>query len=85
MTHSKKDCVEKPRKRGAKYTGKDFKDDELIQAGSQLTGRQILFMIREEFRLDLEKKGLADLRELLRLKCLREENLETFGKDKVLS
>jgi pre-mRNA-processing factor SLU7 len=31
MTHKKKDCVEKPRKKGARWTGKDFKDDEMIQ------------------------------------------------------
>jgi pre-mRNA-processing factor SLU7 len=31
MTHKKKDCVEKPRKKGAKYTGVDFKDDEMVQ------------------------------------------------------
>ena len=31
MTHKKKDCVERPRKKGAKYTGKDIKADELLQ------------------------------------------------------
>lgn len=31
MTHKKKDCVEAPRKKGAKYTGANFKDDEMIQ------------------------------------------------------
>ncbi len=31
MTHKAKDCVERPRAKGAKYTGKDFKDDELVQ------------------------------------------------------
>ena len=31
MTHTAKDCVERPRAKGAKYTGKDFKDDELVQ------------------------------------------------------
>jgi len=31
MTHSKKDCTEKPRKKGAKFTGQNFQDDELIQ------------------------------------------------------
>mmetsp|Transcript_7398 Transcript_7398/g.12482 ORF Transcript_7398/g.12482 Transcript_7398/m.12482 type:complete len:578 (-) Transcript_7398:72-1805(-) len=30
MTHTAKDCVERPRKKGAKYTGKDIKADELI-------------------------------------------------------
>eukprot|EP01047_Picozoa_sp_COSAG01_P017093 COSAG01_NODE_896_length_12893_cov_34.635298_1_plen_230_part_00 len=31
MTHKTKDCTERPRKKGAKYTGKNFKDDELIE------------------------------------------------------
>ena len=30
-THKKKDCVERPRRKGAKWTGKDIKDDEYIQ------------------------------------------------------
>eukprot|EP01063_Lacrimia_lanifica_P016324 TRINITY_DN22928_c0_g1_i1.p1 TRINITY_DN22928_c0_g1~~TRINITY_DN22928_c0_g1_i1.p1 ORF type:complete len:493 (+),score=210.64 TRINITY_DN22928_c0_g1_i1:69-1547(+) len=30
MTHKKKDCLERPRKVGAKYTGKDIKADEII-------------------------------------------------------
>lgn len=32
MTHKRKDCVERPRKRGAKYTNKDIAADEAIQA-----------------------------------------------------
>lgn len=31
MTHKKQDCLERPRKRGAKYTGKDIAPDEVIQ------------------------------------------------------
>lgn len=31
MSHAVKDCVERPRKRGAKFTGKDIQADELIQ------------------------------------------------------
>jgi pre-mRNA-processing factor SLU7 len=31
MTHKKKDCVERPRKRGAKFTGKDIMADEVLQ------------------------------------------------------
>mmetsp|Transcript_35667 Transcript_35667/g.78383 ORF Transcript_35667/g.78383 Transcript_35667/m.78383 type:complete len:606 (+) Transcript_35667:424-2241(+) len=30
MTHKARDCVERPRKKGAKFTGKDIKSDELI-------------------------------------------------------
>ena len=30
MTHTAKECCERPRKVGAKYTGKDFKPDEYI-------------------------------------------------------
>ncbi|KAK2143442.1 hypothetical protein LSH36_840g02021 [Paralvinella palmiformis] len=31
MTHKKKDCLERPRKIGARFTGKDFAPDEYIQ------------------------------------------------------
>lgn len=31
MTHKRADCVERPRKRGAKYSGKDIMADELVQ------------------------------------------------------
>lgn len=31
LTHKKQDCLERPRKRGAKFTGKDFAADEIIQ------------------------------------------------------
>merc|ERR1719377_426752 len=31
MTHTKKDCTERPRKVGAKYTGKDLAPDEHVQ------------------------------------------------------
>mmetsp|Transcript_34254 Transcript_34254/g.30979 ORF Transcript_34254/g.30979 Transcript_34254/m.30979 type:complete len:92 (+) Transcript_34254:167-442(+) len=31
MTHKTKDCVERPRKKGAKVTGKDIKPDEYIR------------------------------------------------------
>ncbi|KAI0785662.1 pre-mRNA-splicing factor SLU7 [Abortiporus biennis] len=31
VTHKKQDCLERPRKRGAKFTGKDIAPDEVIQ------------------------------------------------------
>ena len=31
MTHSAKTCIERPRKVGAKYTGKDLGRDEIIE------------------------------------------------------
>ncbi|KAK7005748.1 Pre-mRNA-splicing factor SLU7, partial [Favolaschia claudopus] len=31
MTHKKQDCLERPRKRGAKFTNKDIQADEIIQ------------------------------------------------------
>ncbi|WVQ73201.1 pre-mRNA-splicing factor SLU7 [Cryptococcus sp. DSM 104548] len=34
MTHKKKDCVERPRKRGAKFTNKDIAADEVVQSFS---------------------------------------------------
>ncbi|GMK53973.1 hypothetical protein CspeluHIS016_0105590 [Cutaneotrichosporon spelunceum] len=32
MTHKRKDCVERPRRRGAKFTGKNIAADETVQA-----------------------------------------------------
>jgi pre-mRNA-processing factor SLU7 len=37
MTHKTKDCMERPRKRGAKLTGKDIKPDEIITEVGNLT------------------------------------------------
>ncbi|KAG8903362.1 mRNA splicing protein, partial [Tulasnella sp. 417] len=31
MTHKKQDCLERPRKKGAKYTNKDIAADEVVQ------------------------------------------------------
>ena len=31
MTHQKKDCLDRPRKKGAKYTGKDIQADDIVQ------------------------------------------------------
>lgn len=31
MTHKTRDCVERPRKKGAKWTGKNIKEDEVVQ------------------------------------------------------
>lgn len=31
MTHKKKDCLERPRRKGAKFTSKDIQADEIIQ------------------------------------------------------
>ena len=30
MTHTAKDCVERPRKKGAKFTSKDIRPDEVV-------------------------------------------------------
>ena len=35
MTHTAKDCLERPRKLGAKYTGKDIQADEIIRSFDQ--------------------------------------------------
>ena len=37
ITHKTKDCMERPRKRGAKLTGKDIKPDEIITEVGNLT------------------------------------------------
>jgi pre-mRNA-processing factor SLU7 len=31
MTHSLKECTDRPRKVGAKYSGRDFKGDEYVE------------------------------------------------------
>src|SRR5271155_19898 len=35
MTHTAKDCLERPRKLGAKYTGRDIQPDEIIRRFDQ--------------------------------------------------
>ena len=35
MTHTAKECLERPRKLGAKYTGKDIQADEIIRIFDQ--------------------------------------------------
>lgn len=37
MTHKKKDCVERPRKVGAKFSGKDIQADEVVDGGFVLS------------------------------------------------
>ena len=37
MTHKTKDCVERPRKVGAKWNNKEIKGDEYVQASAKLT------------------------------------------------
>ena len=32
MSHKTRDCMERPRKRGAKWTGKDIRPDEVVQS-----------------------------------------------------
>ena len=34
LTHQKKDCLERPRKKGAKYTNKDIQADDITQEGA---------------------------------------------------
>ena len=36
MTHKKKDCLERPRKKGAKWTGEDIAPDEYVQPSLDL-------------------------------------------------
>ena len=37
MTHKKRDCLERPRKIGAKYTNANFAPDEFVQPNLSLT------------------------------------------------
>ncbi|GAA97630.1 uncharacterized protein L969DRAFT_94771 [Mixia osmundae IAM 14324] len=38
MTHKREDCLERPRKKGAKYTGQDFAPDEYLQERTESRG-----------------------------------------------
>lgn len=45
MTHAAKDCFDRPRKLGAKYTGKDIQPDEVIRAFDQsFEGKRVSYI-----------------------------------------
>ena len=76
MTHSAKTCIERPRKVGAKYTGKDIGRDEVlheVQLGweakrDQWNGydpaqyRQVIeeYQMKESVRQEQREKKLAE-------------------------
>lgn len=49
MTHKSRDCLERPRKKGAKWTGKDLKGDEYLEDDSATQGSSANGMVKHDF------------------------------------
>lgn len=81
MTHKKKDCLERPRKVGAKFTGKDIRPDEIVDHEGKVRGvgsawdekrdRWSGYNPADHKRVVLEHEALEEAR-----KALREEELD---------
>uniref|UniRef100_A0A0X3NZR8 Pre-mRNA-splicing factor SLU7 n=1 Tax=Schistocephalus solidus TaxID=70667 RepID=A0A0X3NZR8_SCHSO len=83
ITHKRRDCLERPRKVGAKYTGLDIAPDEYLQEELQLSydakrDRWNGYDPREHQRLILESQRLEEARKLVKAKKL-EEKLAAAG------
>lgn len=82
MTHKKKDCVERPRRLGAKFTGTDFAPDEHLQPDLKLSwdGKRDSWngvdISWHQQRLQAEHDRLAETKKILKAKKLDEEEFE---------
>ncbi|UJR09489.1 hypothetical protein I4U23_013727 [Adineta vaga] len=79
MTHKRKDCVERPRRLGARFTGTDFAPDEYVQPDINLSydGKRDRWngidINWHQQKLQDEHKRLADAKQVLKAKKLDEE------------
>ena len=79
MTHKRKDCVERPRRLGARFTGTDFAPDEYIQPDLNLSwdGKRDRWngidINWHQQKIQDEHKRLADAKKILKAKKLDEE------------
>ena len=82
MTHKRKDCVERPRSTGARFTGTNFAPDEYVQSGIQLSwdGKRDRWngvdIGWHQQRIQDEHKRLAEAKKILKAKKLDEEAME---------
>lgn len=79
MTHKRKDCVERPRRLGARFTGSDFAPDEYVQSDINLSydGKRDRWngidINWHQKKIQDEHKRLADAKQALKAKKLDEE------------
>ncbi|CAF0933177.1 unnamed protein product [Adineta steineri] len=79
MTHKRKDCVERPRRLGARFTGSDFAPDEYVQPDINLSydGKRDRWngidINWHQQKLQDEHKRLAEAKSILKAKKLDEE------------
>jgi pre-mRNA-processing factor SLU7 len=79
MTHKRKDCVERPRRTGARFTGSDFAPDEYVQADINLSydGKRDRWngvdINWHQQKMQDEHKRLAEAKTVLKAKKLDEE------------
>ena len=79
MTHKRKDCVERPRRLGARFTGDDFAPDEYVQPDINLSydGKRDRWngidINWHQQKIQDEHKRLADAKQALKAKKLDEE------------
>ena len=82
MTHKRKDCVERPRRNGARFTGNDFAPDEYVQPDIQHSwdGKRDRWngvdITWHQQRIQDEHKRLAEAKKVLKAKKLDEEAME---------
>jgi pre-mRNA-processing factor SLU7 len=79
MTHKRKDCVERPRRTGARFTGTDFAPDEYVQSDIQLSydGKRDRWngvdIDWHQEKIQNEHQRLAEAKKVLKAKKLDEE------------
>jgi pre-mRNA-processing factor SLU7 len=79
MTHKRKDCVERPRRTGARFTGSDFAPDEYLQPDINLSwdGKRDRWngvdISWHQQKMQDEHKRLAEAKTILKAKKLDEE------------
>ena len=79
MTHKRKDCVERPRRLGARFTGTDFAPDEYVQPDINLSfdGKRDRWngvdINWHQQKIQDEHKRLADAKKVLKAKKLDED------------
>ncbi|GAU99106.1 hypothetical protein RvY_10150 [Ramazzottius varieornatus] len=86
MTHKKKDCMERPRKLGAKYTGEAIAPDEFVQSNinHDFEGKRDRwngYDASQYKEVVSEYEKIEDAKKLLKAEKILTEDTEEFGKD----
>ena len=88
LTHKKKDCCERPRRRGAKYTKNNFKPDEFLEEiNYDFEGKRDRWNGYEpsmEIRRIKEFEKFQELRKKIRMEKIKNNNLCESEKKKIL-